>query len=249
MKKMLLALLLSLSVRIACNDEFLRLVHKDSTKAADVEKYIKSHSDLDINYVGSYRDTPLLDGIYSGNVAIVKVLLAYGADVNQAISFNKAPLTAAADLRDSAKSLEITRLLLNKGIKNIDKQANYSLNRTSNLIYSPYEKQATYCAPKALTNAAHRGHVEVVRLLLDHGVGVNFYNSRGITALFNAAHWGHLEIVKLLLNRGARTPFTYSESRDFFIMANTEKDSTKKANYEKIIALLFKNNILHKHYL
>jgi ankyrin repeat protein len=55
-----------------------------------------------------------------------------------------------------------------------------------------------------LMAAAMKGHMEVVKLLLDKGVNVNEYTSYvRITPLMFAVKNGHKEIVKLLLDRGA----------------------------------------------
>ncbi|KAF3386635.1 Ankyrin repeat domain-containing protein 50 [Penicillium rolfsii] len=56
----------------------------------------------------------------------------------------------------------------------------------------------------ALQAAAFRGHVEIVRLLLDQGTEVNAQGGQsGGTALWAAASRGHTEIVQLLLDHGA----------------------------------------------
>ena len=56
----------------------------------------------------------------------------------------------------------------------------------------------------AITFAADRGHVEVVRTLLENGADVNvvdsFYNA---TPLVWAAYKGHLEIINLMIEHGA----------------------------------------------
>jgi hypothetical protein len=57
----------------------------------------------------------------------------------------------------------------------------------------------------ALSFAADRGHLEITRLLIDHGADVNakdtFY---GATPLDLALHHKHVDVVGLLLERGAR---------------------------------------------
>jgi ankyrin repeat protein len=55
----------------------------------------------------------------------------------------------------------------------------------------------------ALTRAAHFGHLEVARLLLDAGANPSLENSNGDTPLMDAAEHGHLEVLRLLLARGA----------------------------------------------
>jgi ankyrin repeat protein len=60
----------------------------------------------------------------------------------------------------------------------------------------------------ALSIASDRGHVDVVRLLLDAGEDPNRYNPVGghshTTPLHQAAGAGHEEVVRLLVERGAR---------------------------------------------
>ncbi|ENN77089.1 hypothetical protein YQE_06424, partial [Dendroctonus ponderosae] len=57
-----------------------------------------------------------------------------------------------------------------------------------------------------LHEAAVHGHIEIVRLLLDHKASINDRGAsecNGITPLHDAASNGHLEIIELLLNKGA----------------------------------------------
>ncbi|CAK8990518.1 unnamed protein product [Durusdinium trenchii] len=51
--------------------------------------------------------------------------------------------------------------------------------------------------------AANRGHLEVVRLLLEAGADKDAVRTDGATALFIAAKNGHLEVVRLMLEAGA----------------------------------------------
>jgi hypothetical protein len=53
-----------------------------------------------------------------------------------------------------------------------------------------------------LVRAASKGHLEVVRWLLDHGATMKLYKGEN-TALCEAIQDGHLEVVKLLVERGA----------------------------------------------
>ena len=51
--------------------------------------------------------------------------------------------------------------------------------------------------------AALKGHLEVVRLLLEAGADKDSATTDGATALLEAAMAGHLEVVRLLLETGA----------------------------------------------
>ena len=55
----------------------------------------------------------------------------------------------------------------------------------------------------ALHSTALRGHVGVVRLLLDGGAIIDALNDVGRTPLHWAARGGHLEVIDLLVSRGA----------------------------------------------
>lgn len=56
-----------------------------------------------------------------------------------------------------------------------------------------------------LSDAAFRGNLEIVKLLLDRGAKVNATNRDGNTPLIGAAFMCHTEIVRLLLDKGAST--------------------------------------------
>jgi uncharacterized protein len=51
--------------------------------------------------------------------------------------------------------------------------------------------------------ASFRGHVGVVRWLLDNGAATDERSTTGCTALWLACHGGHLPVARLLLERGA----------------------------------------------
>ena len=55
----------------------------------------------------------------------------------------------------------------------------------------------------ALRVAATRGHLDLVRLLIQHGADVNAKNTRRHTVLYCAGGHGHLEALLLLLGAGA----------------------------------------------
>ena len=54
-----------------------------------------------------------------------------------------------------------------------------------------------------LIEAAYNGHVEIVKLLIDHGADVNLKGEAWYGPLHAAAMGGHVEVVKLLLDNGA----------------------------------------------
>jgi ankyrin repeat protein len=53
-----------------------------------------------------------------------------------------------------------------------------------------------------LSWAAHHGHTDIARLLLDYGANVNHQTTDGLTPLSLASQKGHWETAQLLLGRG-----------------------------------------------
>jgi ankyrin repeat protein len=66
-----------------------------------------------------------------------------------------------------------------------------------------------------LQAASYKGHVDVVRVLLDHGANVNTMDKKN-TPLSSACRGGHLEIMGLLLEHGADVDVWY-DSDDFVL--------------------------------
>ena len=132
--------------------------------------------------------TPLLAAVSEGHVETARLLLYLGADPNIATSdTGETPLLRAASDGDA----EMTGALLELSTPKLQvdlwrHNAKLHLDR-----HTP------------LTAASAAGHVEVVELLLRHGVTVGRVTGARCTALHQASQGGHLGVVKQLLTHGA----------------------------------------------
>ncbi len=122
--------------------------------------------------------TPLCWAVYSGDEAIVRLLLERGADVKAKDTAGRTALFWAADKGYEA----VMRLLLERGA---------DIDAKDSLCHRP------------LRRAADSGHVAIVRLLLERGADIDAKDIAGWTALLWAADQGHEVVVRLLLERGA----------------------------------------------
>lgn len=122
--------------------------------------------------------TPLHSAIVRGHAAMVKLLLAHGANANAEKANGCTPLHDAA----AERNVEIVSLLLAHGTR-VDAKARNG--RTP------------------LFEAAASGSTEAMRLLLAAGAGVNVKTASGATPLLSAAGSGKVAAVKMLLEKGA----------------------------------------------
>jgi len=130
------------------------------------------------NFEGSVIGTGVMIGAWEGNIPMMELFVARGADVNKANSFGEQALLHAA----WKGRLEAVRWLVEHGAR---------LNR-----------QGKEWA--ALHYAAFAGHPEVVGYLLERGADINALSTNGSTPLMMAAREGREAIARTLLAAGAR---------------------------------------------
>ena len=154
--------------------------------------------------------TPLMVASYLRHHAAARALIDAGADLNALDSDRYDLLTIAAVLND----LEMVKLAIGAGAD-------------TKLITSPYEGTA-------LIAAAHLGHVEVVRALIDGKAPLDHVNNLGWTALIEAIVLGdggprHIEIIRDLITAGANlnlpdgngiTPLALAQQRGYAAIAD-----------------------------
>jgi len=158
-------------------------------------------------------NTPLALAVQNGQVAAVALLLEHGANANASLRSGSTLLHDAA-MRDYP---DIASLLLDHGA---DIEAGERGSRMSPLAQAAFSGSTETAAvllqrgasvgvrcwegETPLHLAAKRGHVEVVRLLLDHGADIDEAgNASHATALHCAVMKSQVEVGGLLLQRGA----------------------------------------------
>ena len=134
-----------------------------------------------------------------GHLKVMRLLIDHGADVNARTRDGKfTPLVEAAGSREPAA----VKLLLEAGAK----PDGFELGQACWLGRTEAVKlllTAGVNPDAGIVSAAHGGHVEIVRLLLERGANVNIKSKDGDTALQRGALQGGLTTVQLLLGAGA----------------------------------------------
>ena len=130
------------------------------------------------DFEGRLIGTGLMIGAWEGNIPIMELFVARGANIDKTNSFGEQALLHAA----WKGHLEAVRWLVEHGAR---------LNREG--------KEWA-----ALHYAAFGGHAEVVAYLLERGADVNALSTNGSTPLMMAAREGRESIARVLLAAGAR---------------------------------------------
>jgi ankyrin repeat protein len=125
--------------------------------------------------------TPLMYAAHAGNIEVIKLLLAKGADVNARNIVNGSALMLAAQKGDTA----VVKLLLERG--------------ADAHIKNDYGYTALMYAASSESNDP-----ELIRAFLARGAEINVKAKDGETALKLAGRKGRTEIVRLLEKAGAK---------------------------------------------
>ncbi|PPK88710.1 beta-lactamase regulating signal transducer with metallopeptidase domain [Neolewinella xylanilytica] len=189
-------------------DAFSLLMHAIYDGDLEMVKYLLEKVN-DLSQTDERGFTPLMAAASENHVDVAKLLIERGADVNQ-VHRQWTALIEAAD----EGSLEVAELLLDNGASvNFDggsgRSASVMAASEGHLnVLQLLEARGAYLGDgggklSPLHAAAHEGHKEIVRYLLDQGVEVDHRDGWGQTALMFAAEERHTEVVSMLLEAGA----------------------------------------------
>ena len=168
---------------------------------------------------GGHFVTPLIIAAHNGHLNSVKILLQYGADIedrgtleieDQVIE-GCTPLWAAA----AFGRLDVVKLLIEQNA-DVDGRTSTDSTPLRAAVYGGHlddvrclvESGADVNArtdreSTPLTVACYRGHLNTVTYLINKGAFIDLQDKDGNTALHYAVQWGHFEIVSELLALGA----------------------------------------------
>ncbi|XP_037909760.1 ankyrin repeat and KH domain-containing protein mask isoform X3 [Hermetia illucens] len=155
------------------------LMEAASAGHVDIIRLLISHN-ADVNAQCATGNTPLMFACAGGHVEAVKELLKHGANVEDQNENGHTPLMEAA----SAGHVEVAKVLLEHGA---------GINTHSNEFKE-----------SALTLACYKGHLNMVRFLLQAGADQEHKTDEMHTALMEASMDGHVEVARLLLDSGAQ---------------------------------------------
>ena len=168
-------------------------------------------------------DDVLMGPVNAGDTAIVRLLIAHGANVNCVANqynpvgrFNVKRVllhVALCAATHEARSQSILILLIKAGAK---------VNRPMLPTDSPFARIGQNRSMLGL--AAYDGQLRTVKAMIAAGANVNIRDARQRTPLFDAAERGQLVVAKELLHAGARANV---KDRDGLIPANIVRNHGK----------------------
>ncbi|MCJ1334690.1 hypothetical protein MMC10_011402 [Thelotrema lepadinum] len=156
---------------------------------------------LDINNRHNFNDATVTEqAVILADVRLIQTLFDRGAS-------NEGLLEIAASHHDEDN---ILKFLVNQGAHDTDGKAIYQAARRGkpllvSFLLQHVESKLVAESSGALHVAAEKGHLEVLRTLLDHGLSLNARNKEGLTPLIKACMPARVSCpaIQMLINQGA----------------------------------------------
>ncbi|CAC5426448.1 unnamed protein product [Mytilus coruscus] len=163
-------------------------------------KELLQHS-IEVNKCDERGVSPLWIASQARHVLVVVELLLHSADINKFNDKDVSPLWIASD----RGHVNVVKELLQHSIE---------VNKCDERGVSPYVdsksgRKFTRCSRTVTTfgRPSDRGHVNVVKELLQHSIEVNKCDDEGVSPLWIASQAGHVPVVKELLQHSAAADF------------------------------------------
>ena len=208
----------------------------DSGRVAVVGEILNEHPEI-LNSRNDNGMTPLSQAAYRGQIEIMRLLLAAGADITIGDNENSGPLHNAA----VGGSVEAVALLIASGADVNTRDDNgmvpllYALNYSHpDVARLLIERGADPAAssPRG-TTAVHyaviRGLEGMIAGLADAGADIDAQNGEGSTPLITAVEWGNLDGVRKLLELGANTELANEYGRTPLLIVARESGDVDMA--------------------
>jgi uncharacterized protein len=183
-------------------------------------------------FAGSFEY--FFQAIYHDNPDTVQYWLSRGFDPNSPDESMLSPLILAI----SKESYKSAKVLINDGRTRLEAENNHNENalmllairNQTELVQLMIDKGAevNHKGWSALHYAASRGHVEMVRLLLENSAYIDASSPTGETPLMMAVLYGTPQTVKLLLEEGADPTVTNNNGNtalDFALSKQQEQNA------------------------
>lgn len=185
-----------------------------------IEQLIRNLADSKTNLDAHNRDgrTPLYVAIWKGNAEVAKLLVKYGANVNDNYERNRTPLHIAI----GRKQLEIARLLIKNGASVNAKTNNHGKDDLT---------------PMHL--AIFADTLEFIELLANHGAIIDEREStEGHTPLHFAALYGNKSIIRALVDKGQNIEDTDNNGRTALFLATRQYTEAENDSRIEVIKYL-----------
>jgi ankyrin repeat protein len=201
--------------------EAVPLYYATLCRLRDLVEHLINTFPRDINARGGYHCTPLHVATVKGDIDVMKLLLAHGADVTSLGNREQTPLHETSE----RGHFEMTKLLLGRDVdvNAQDEDGTTALYLAScegelEVVRALLQHGASVDCRSIegwtpLQTASEIGHLGVVQLLFESGAAVDSQNNAGWTPLILASQNGHLGVVDFLLQNGAAVDFRHSDGR------------------------------------